>query len=216
MEIFKAFGTKITGVNFSNGGRLKIVRLPETIASLIIRNQTRIEELSVKSYANISTLWIESSPNIPFETIIARSEKLDRVRLYNVEWETANEASLQSFYNKVITCKGLDATGLTSDKPVVTGKVRIASISEAFLEQLNATFPELIVEVAGQEKYFIKYVDYNNNELYKYIANGGDAAIDPVATGILELSDIPIPADTEIKRYIATNVQNANAILGSD
>lgn len=201
LEIFKAFGTKITGVNFSNGGRLKIVRLPETIASLIIRNQTQIEELSVKSYANISTLWIESSPNIPFETIVAQSEKLDRVRLYNVEWETANEASLQSFYNKVITCKGLDATGLTSDKPVVTGKVKIASISEAFLEQLNATFPELIVEVAGQEKYFIKYVDYNNNELYKYIANGGDAAIDPVATGILELSDIPIPADTETTKY---------------
>ena len=201
LEIFKAFGTKITGVNFSNGGRLKIVRLPETIASLIIRNQTQIEELSVKSYANISTLWIESSPNIPFETIIAQSEKLDRVRLYNVEWETANEASLQSFYNKVITCKGLDATGLTSDKPVVTGKVKIASISEAFLEQLNATFPELIVEVAGQEKYFIKYVDYNNNELYKYIANGGDAAIDPVATGILELSGIPIPADTETTKY---------------
>lgn len=93
---------KITSVNFSNGGRLKIVRLPEIIASLIIRNQTQIEELSVKSYANISTLWIESSPNIPFETIIAQSEKLDRVRLYNVEWETANEASLQSFYNKTL------------------------------------------------------------------------------------------------------------------
>ena len=58
--------------------------------------------MSVKSHANISTLWIESSSNIPFETIIAQSEKLDHVRLYNVEWETANEASLQSFYNKML------------------------------------------------------------------------------------------------------------------
>lgn len=201
LETFKAKGTKITGVNFSNGGRLKIVRLPETITSLILRNQTQIEELSIDSYSNISTLWIENSPNVSIEDIVAQSSKLDRIRLYNVEWETENETTLKSFYDKVILCKGLDATGLTSEKPVITGKVKISSISESFLEQLNADFPELIVSVNGQDKYFIKYVDYNNKELYKYIANSGEAAIDPVVEGKIKESDVPVPENTENTHY---------------
>ena len=45
LEIFKAFGTKITGVNFSNGGRLKIVRLPEIIAVYKEITESEYEQL---------------------------------------------------------------------------------------------------------------------------------------------------------------------------
>lgn len=201
LEIFKAFGTKITGVNFSDGGRLRVVRLPETISSLILKNQTQIEELSIKSYENISTLWIENSPNIPLEEIASSSNKLDRVRLVNVDWTTESEETLRAFYDKVITCSGLDSSGLTIESPIVTGKVRINSISDSFLELLNEKFPELICVVNGVEKYFIKYVDNNNNEVYKYIASGGTDAIDPVAEGLILQEDISIPEDTEDTKY---------------
>lgn len=209
LEIFKGFGTKLTSVAFSNGGRLRIVRLPETLSSLILRNQTQIEELSVKSYTNISSLWIENSPAVPFETIVAQSTKLDRIRLANVEWETESETTLKAFYDKLTAknedgtyrVKGMDATGKTLDNPVITGKVKVPAISEDFLRQLNLMFPELIVNVGGVEKYFINYIDSDSNIVYSYIANGGSAAIDPVAEGLIEQSSIKIPDDTEDTRY---------------
>lgn len=209
LEIFKSFGTKLSSVSFSNGGRLRIVRLPETISSLILRNQTQIEELSIKSYANISSLWIENSPAVPFEEIVAQSTKLDRIRLYNVEWETTSEATLKAFYDKVSAknsdgtykVNGMDATGKTVGAPVVTGKVKVPSISEDFLRQLNLLFPELIVNVNGVEKYFINYIDCDSNIVYSYIANGGSTAIDPVAEGLIEQSSVKIPDATEDTRY---------------
>lgn len=209
LEIFKGFGTKLTSVAFSNGGRLRIVRLPETISSLILRNQTQIEELSLKSYANISSLWIENSPAVPFEEIVEQSTKLDRIRLYNVEWETESEATLKAFYDKISAknadgtykVKGMDAVGMTIDTPVITGKVKVPSISEDFLRQLNLLFPELIVNVNGVEKYFINYIDSDSNIVYSYIASGGSAAIDPVAEGLIEQSAVKIPNATENTRY---------------
>ena len=80
LEIFKAKGTQILGVNFSNGGRLKTIELPGTITNLTLRNQTQIEELSMDSYDNISTLWLENSPNLPIENILLNTPKLERVR----------------------------------------------------------------------------------------------------------------------------------------
>lgn len=209
LEVFKAFGTKLPAVSFSNGGRLRVVRLPETITNLTIRNQTQIEEFSVKSYENISSLWIENSPSIPFETIVSTSTKLDRLRLYNVEWETASEETLRAFYDKITAknedgtykVRGMSSTGDTISAPVITGKVKVPSISDDFLKQMNSTFPELIVVVNGVEKYFINYIDCDSNIVYSYIANGGDNAIDPVAQGIITQESVKIPDDTETTRY---------------
>ncbi|MGZ7267177.1 hypothetical protein ACXWP2_09420, partial [Streptococcus pyogenes] len=47
------------------------------------------------------------------------------------------------------------------------------------MAQLNAAFPNLVVVAKGVAKYFIKYVNYDNTELYHYVATEGSAAIEP-------------------------------------
>lgn len=201
LETFKAFGTKIEGVTFSNGGRLTTVNLSETLTNLTLRNQSQLKNLNLASYENISTLFIENTPNVPVEDLVLGSPKLDRVRLDGVEWTTDSEATLKTFYDKVMSCKGMDANTQTIDTPYVSGIVYIDSISDSFLKQLNKSFPELIVVVNKIPKFFIVYVDNNNNEVYSYIADGGTAAIDPVAEGNIQQESISIPEDTEDTRY---------------
>ena len=201
LETFKAFGTKIEGVTFSNGGRLTTVNLPETLTNLTLRNQSQLKNLNLTSYKNISTLFIENTPNVPIEDLVLGAPKLDRIRLDKVDWTTDSEDKLKTFYDKVMSCKGMDANTQTIDAPYISGRVYIDSISDSFLKQLNKSFPELIVVVNKIPKFFIVYVDNNNNEVYSYIADGGTAAIDPVAEGRIQQESISIPEDTEDTRY---------------
>lgn len=201
LKTFKAFETKIEGVTFSNGGRLTTVKLPGTLTNLTLRNQSQLQNLNLASYENISTLFIENTPNVPVEELVLGTPKLDRIRLDGVEWTTENEEILHSFYDKVMTCKGMDANTQTIDTPYISGRVYINSISDDFLKLLNKSFPELIVVVNSVPKFFIVYVDNNNNEVYSYIADGGSAAIDPVEQGYINQEDISIPTDTEDTHY---------------
>lgn len=201
LETFKAFGTKIEGVTFSNGGRLTTVNLPETLTNLTLRNQSQLKNLNLASYENISTLFIENTPNIPIEDLVLGSPKLERIRLDGVEWTTDSESILKTFYDKVMSCKGMDANTQTIDTPYISGRVYVDSINGTFLKQLNQSFPELIVVVNKIPKFFITYVDDNNSEVYSYIADGGTAAIDPVADGKIQQENISIPEDTEDTRY---------------
>lgn len=185
LKTFKAYGSAITGVNFSVGGRLEDFYLPATISGLVLREQTNLKEdgVNCQGYDNLTYLWIDSTPNVPFYNIITNSPKLENVRLIDIEWQT-NLTELRNFYNILTTEKmgSLDATGkfISGGGAVVTGRAYIAeAISDEFLSQLNAAFPNLTIVVNGAAKYFIKYVNYDNTLLYSYIAQGGTAAIEP-------------------------------------
>lgn len=182
LEIFRAQGTSILGANFSNGGRLKEIYLPATITSLILRNQKNIEKLELAGYENIGTLCLENIPNIDVESLVESTTNLDRVRLIGMNWTATNEESLMKTINKLANCDGLSADGNDTlvKNPIVTGRVSISSISDESLQKINDLFPELIVVVNGIAKFFIRYVNHKNDLLYRYIANEGSSAIDPV------------------------------------
>lgn len=198
LETLLAEGTKLTGVNLPNGGHLHTLKLP-SVANLTIQNQKNIETLSLESQENLSTLRIEGTPGLPIETLINGSPLLNRVRLTNIEWTATDEAALRVTMDKLLSAKGLDANGLNTDKAVVTGKVYIESISDNFLEEINDNFPELVVVVNGVAKYFVRYADWNNTLLYRYIATEGTKAIDPIEDGHIET---PVRADTETAQYV--------------
>ena len=109
--------------------------------------------------------------------------------LINTEWDVSDEAALRTIFEKLKTCGGIDANGNNTIDgfAVVTGRVNIDSISNEFLEELNEAFPELIVYVNGEAKFFIRYINLNGEVLYKYIATTGDNVIDPVKTGLIDL-----------------------------
>ena len=198
LETILAKGTKLTGINLPNGGHLKELHLPKTIANLTIQNQKNISLLDLESQENLSTLRIEGTPNLPIESLINESPKLNRVRLTNIEWNATNEETLRITMDKLIAAKGLDANGLNLDNAVVTGRVHIENISDSFLEEINDRFPELIVVVNGVAKYFIRYADWDNTLLYRYIATEGTAAIDPIEEGYI---DTPARPNTSTAQY---------------
>lgn len=199
LETVLAEGTKLTGVALPDGGHLKTLKLPATITNLTIQNQKNIETLSMQGQENLSTLRIEGTPGLPIESLINNSPNLNRIRLTNIEWNATDEASLRTTIDKLLAAKGLDANGLNLDKAVVTGRVHIASISDNFLEEINDNFPELVVVVAGVAKYFVRYADWDNTLLYRYIATEGTTAIDPITEGHIET---PVRSDTDTARYV--------------
>ena len=198
LETVLAEGTKLTGVALPNGGHLKTLKLPDTIANLTIQNQKNIETLTLQSQDNLTTLRIEGTPSLPIESLINNSPQINRVRLTNIEWNATDESALRITIDKLIAAKGLNANGLNTDKAVVTGRVHIKEISDSFLEEINDNFPELVVVVNGIAKYFVRYADWDNKLLYRYIATEGTAAIDPIEAGYI---DIPTRADTETAKY---------------
>ena len=181
LEIFRAHGTALKGVEFSNGGRLKEVYLPGTIASLILRNQKQIEVLDVESYENVATLGLTNIPNINIEELVAQMPKLDRIALENVSWTASSAEALMTTITKLSKCDGLKIDGTTLPKqPVLTGRVYIDELNDELLQQINLLFPGLTVVVGGIPKFFIRYRNYNNDIVHSYIASEGEAAIDPV------------------------------------
>ena len=198
LETILANGSALTGLTLPNGGHLKTLKLPASFTTLTIRNQKNIEELTLESQENLRFLRIEDSPNLPMETLINNSPKLERARLINVEWEATDEASLQITMDKLFNCKGFNADGLNIDNAIVTGRVHVKQISETFLEKINDIFPELVVVVDGVAKYFIRYADWDNKLLYRYIATEGTAAIDPIEAGYIS---IPTRPNTEDAKY---------------
>ena len=217
LEKFKARGSRITSVNFSDGGRLKEIILPETTSNLTLKNQTEIESLVIDSYDNLTTIHLENTPTLPIESLILDSPNLERVRLYNVEWNATSEAKLREVVDKLKNCKGISATGQDESKAAVYARVHVTEISDAFLEELNSIFPELIVVINGVAKYYIKYVDIDNTELYHYIANEGENVIDPVEKGLIEQPDRAPSEDTiyyyEGWRILPENISQSYVIV---
>lgn len=199
LETVKAKGSSLTGFTFPNGGHLETVELPSTLANLTILNQKNIKTLELEGYENLTTLQLENTPNIDLETIINNATNLDRVRLINMTWNATSEETLRTTITRLEACAGMDATGTNTTNAVVTGKVYVDSITNAFLEEINDNFPELIVVVGGVAKFFIRYLNYDNTLLYRYIADEGTDAIDPVALGYIE--EEPTRPDTETAKY---------------
>lgn len=207
LEIVKAKSSKLTGITLPNGGHLNRLELPATIANLTIKNQKDFSVLDCESYANISTLNIENTPNIPIEDIILNSTPT-RVRLINVDWHATNETILEQCIDKLIDsrCFGMDANGNEVAKAVATGKIYINQISDTLLSKINDAFPELIVVADGQAKYFVRYLNWDNSLLYRYVATAGDGAIDPVLSGYIEQPVRPNAEDAEYSYLGWTNL----------
>lgn len=211
LETVKAKGSALTSLTFPMGGHLTTLDLPDTFTNLTIRNQHGISSFQMAGYDLLNTLWVDDTPNLPIENILLNSPKLDRVRLVNITWKATNESILKIIFEKLKKCGGIDANGNNTEMAVLTGYVEIDEISDEFLEELNETFKELIVIVNGKTRFFLRYVNWNNELLYKYAISQGDNAIDPVATGLIE---IPVRANTEDTKYeyrefsnMQTNIQ---------
>ena len=113
-------GTSVTGLRLPNGGILNTLHLPGTIANLTIRNQTKLANLSIPSYANITTLWLDNVSNvIDSKAIVLGMADGSRVRLIGIDWTLTEE----SIFDKLVKMRGLTEDGTNTEDAVVSGKV---------------------------------------------------------------------------------------------
>lgn len=133
-------GTAVTGVSLPNGGILKTLHLPATVTSLVLRNQQAVTDLTVASYANVTTLWIDSS-SVDARPILAAIPANARVRVTGFTWEAANAAAIDAIYDILDTMRGLDEYGGNMDTAQVSGTIHLSAISGADLAALQPRYP---------------------------------------------------------------------------
>lgn len=203
-----ATGSGITGVELPDSGYLKKIYLPGTVTNLTITNQQYIEEFELESYDSLTTLRVENTSGVPIEDIINHAENLNRVRLIDVYWEAESEEALKITIERFKNSLGLDAAGNNIDQAVVTGRVKVPSLSEELFSDIYVNFPELVVD-DGNIKYVMKYVDYDGSVLYTEVLQDGDSAIDPVVTGKIEAPTRPATEDYRYE-YVGWNILPTN------
>jgi hypothetical protein len=154
-------GTSITGLKLPNGGILKTLHLPATMANITLLNQTNITEFVMPNYDNVSTLWIENvSTAVPTDDILASMKDGSRVRLTNVDWVRTDTSILE----KIATMRGLTETGENTDTAVVSGKLYIdAEMSVSNYFKYQSRFPYLDITA---KSYVLDVLEDSNNKVW--------------------------------------------------
>lgn len=170
-------GTAITSVTLPNGGFLKVLHLPGSITSLVIRNQPGITNLTVPSYANISTLWLDNvSSAVPMEDIVAGLPSDSRVRLVGIDITMASVSDVEDFFDTLDDMRGLDEYGNNLPDAVCTGHIHISdSVTAAEIAGLRARFSDVTFS-ADHITAILRFYNYNGTTLYtsQTIQDGGD------------------------------------------
>lgn len=131
--------TAITGLTLPNGGIIRVLHLPSTVANLTIRNQTSIEDFVMPSYDNITTLWLENiGPIVDAPAIISAIAENSRVRLVGIDWSFGDDITVM---DKLLTMRGLDEHGNNTANAVVSGSVYFETLSASKLLEYEAAFP---------------------------------------------------------------------------
>ena len=170
-------GTNITGVTLPNGGVLKVLSLPDTIRSLVVRNQPLLTTFSIEGndYSNITTLRVENCGSvIPVLDILEDMVAGSRVRLIGFTTTASTTTDVEDFFDYLDTMNGLDENGYNVDTAQVQGTITgLGTITGAWLAQMNARYPYVTIEY---EHITSNLYYYNGETLYytESITDGGN------------------------------------------
>lgn len=169
-------GTAITGLSLPNGGIVKKLHLPGTMTNLTLRNQTKLEEFVMPSYANVSTLRLENVPSVVDGwTILHQIPANSRVRMIGFDWTQDSAEAVLDLYDYLDTMRGLDENGNNVDKAQMSGTIRIDSLTGAQLSEMQSRYPSIKVVYQHITSYLYFYDDTGTTLLYTAaVADGGD------------------------------------------
>ena len=200
-------GTSITGITLPDGGVLKTLHLPDTVANLTIRNQTSLADFVLNDSSNLTTLRLENVGSlIDTPRVINNMADGSRIRALDIDWEVESEAELVTLYNKLIKMRGLDENGNNMDAAVLTGRIRVnEKVSDQVVGNFYEHFNDVVIDDGSDEIYIINYKDRDGKILYSMRVAEGANAIDPMktinpATG-KPYVDMPEPIETDTYRY---------------
>ena len=143
-EIYAA-GTSTTAVNLAEGGALRILQLPATVANLTLKNQPNLtsDGLQLEGMQNLVTIVVENTPQVNgygvAKECMAGTNKLNRIRLVGIQATDTDLSTLK----KMSSLKGVDESGNQTDRPVITGSLHAVNAAEETLSEMEAVFPGL-------------------------------------------------------------------------
>lgn len=162
-------GSSITGLRLPNGGVLKKLHLPGTMANLTIRNQSKLEEFVMPNYSNITTLWLENNSDVidPIDILNAMPAN-SRVRILGLNLSgTVDE--IFAFFDKIDTMRGLDENGNTVDTAQISGTVYIPTLTSEELYRIHSRYPSITVVYSNLIRYTVRF--WNGSTLLQTVEN---------------------------------------------
>ena len=188
-------GTAIAGVDLPNGGILKVLHLPETIANLTIRNHKNLQDLVILSYKNITTLRLENNSDIvnPMP-ILSGMPDGGRVRITGLNYEAASGYIIETFIKRLNTMRGMDENGNNTEKAQVSGRIHTKSVTgshAAVIAEAMASYPELEIIYDEVKNYTVRF--YNGDVLIATVTEvtHGSSANYPGSTPVKQGVDVP-------------------------
>ena len=169
-------GTAVTGLMLPNGGILKKLHVPASLANLTIRNQGKITEFSMPDYSGISTLRLENvGEGVPSMEILDALREGARVRLVGFHWEFDDTDAVSAFYDKLDGYRGLDGSGGNLDKAQVSGTIHIPFGEGNVLATLKERYPYLVIH-ADHTRSTLRYWTFDGSEMLdsEVIEDGGN------------------------------------------
>lgn len=139
-------GTAITGLSLPNGGIVKALHLPATIANLTILNQPAITEFALPSASNVTTLRLENVSNAVDEmAILMALPAAARVRLIGFAWQAEDYAQVSAIYDRLDLMRGLDEAGGNVDTAQLMGTVHVPTLTGLQLASLRERRSDIAV-----------------------------------------------------------------------
>lgn len=173
-------GTAITGLSLPNGGAVKTLHLPGTIANLTLLNQKQITDFVLPSYGQITTLRLENvSSVIDTAAILAAIPANSRVRLIGLDWTMDDADAVLALYDHLDTMRGMDEGGNTVDTAQVSGTLHIDALTGAELAEMQSRYPYVTIDYKHITSYLYFYDDTGTNVLgMSEVHDGGDGVYD--------------------------------------
>lgn len=171
-------GTTIRGVTLPDGGILKKLHLPETVANLTLRNQKELEEFVLPSYSQITTLRLENNSDVIddkaiFDALVVTDEQKPRVRIIGFDWSFDSIDDVFAFYDRLDTMRGLDEAGNNVDDAQMGGTIRVDSLTGNQYAELKSRYPYIDVVYNHINSFLYFYNDDGSQLLYTATVQDG-------------------------------------------
>ena len=179
-----AQGSQISGVSFARGGKLETYHGGSNIAAVVAQDLKSVTAFDLEAYDKVTRISVEGSPTIDTASITTQSTNAARIRLTGINWNLTGTELL----NRLYSLKGLDASGLDTERSVLTGYVHLDQARESELARYAEAWPLLEVECDVAIKEFtVTYLDEDQETVLReemYIKD--EAWVDPVTAGKME------------------------------
>ena len=125
-----ASGSAISALTIATNGMAETIKIP-AISSLTLKQLYYLNDLTISSYDNLTTLVVDSCSTVDALTIVKNAPHLTRVRLTNVNWTLDDTTVLESLY----AMKGLDNNNGLTEHSVLTGSIHVKTMRQSELNK---------------------------------------------------------------------------------